>query len=352
VTFADLVNSGMKNILILGAGGFIGSHLTEALMHQAEYNVIGVDINSEKLQDASINPIYHSLNISHDKQAITELIREAQIVVNLVAIANPGMYVVDPLRTFQLDFMDNLFVVEECVKYRKRLIQFSSSEVYGKSASTFTPDVSYGFDEDESHLILGPVNKHRWIYSCSKQLLERVIHAHGLQSNLDYTVIRPFNYIGPRIDFLPSHEDGIPRVFSYFMDALLYNKPMQLVNGGLQMRCYTDIRDATNAHVLIISDAKKQARQQIINVGHKRNEITIKGLAEKMNSIWNSNYGTYSIEPIEVSGEEFYGEGYDDSDRRIPVSKKIEKMGWSPKYSVDDILEHSMSYYFEKFGQN
>lgn len=339
----------MKKVLILGAGGFIGSHLTEAIAKHPDFDLIAIDITKEKLDDIKVNFQYQTLDLTKNRKELSDLIHQHDIIVNLIAIANPGIYVKDPLSTFRLDFTENLWIVEECVKAKKRLIHFSSSEVYGKSPSHFNEDKVYEFDEDESHFILGPVNKHRWIYSSSKQLLERVIHAYGIQEDFQYTIIRPFNYIGPKIDFLPSHEVGIPRVFSFFMDALMYKKPLYLVNGGEQKRCYTDIRDATVAHIKIIENEEGKANQEIINIGHRGNETSIKALAEKMCEIWHAKTGNPIPELLTMDGEEFYGKGYDDSDRRIPVSKKIEAMGWYPEYKLDQILEHTMNYYMEKY---
>jgi nucleoside-diphosphate-sugar epimerase len=255
------------------------------------------------------------------------------------------MYIKDPLYTFQLDFMENLWIVDQCIKHHKRLIQFSTSEVDGKSPALFLPNEAFPFDEDKSQFILGPINKHRWIYASAKQLLERVIHAHGLQNQLNYTVIRPFNYLGPKIDFLPSEEEGVPRVFSYFMDALLYNKPMYLVDGGDQKRCYTDIRDATDALIKIIDDDSDKTFQQIINVGHLRNETSIKNLANIMRSLWTDHYKNKLPSMSTITGEDFYGRGYDDSDRRIPVSSKIENLGWFPKYELYETLKYTIDYY-------
>lgn len=339
----------MKRILVLGAGGFIGSYLTEAIAKNEHLQLTAVDITREKLDDLSVDFKYLSLDLTKDKADIQQLIADHEVIVNLIAIANPGIYVKDPLATFNLDFVENLWIVETCVKAKKRLIHFSTSEVYGKSPSVFNKDKVYEFDEESSHLILGPINKHRWIYSSSKQLLERVIYAYGTHENFDYSIIRPFNYIGPRIDFLPSQEEGVPRVFSYFMDALLYQKTMYLVNGGQQQRCYTDIRDATAAHMLILHNEGGLASQQIINVGHRANEITIQTLADQMRSIWKETYGGKLPGIKAIDGEAFYGKGYDDSDRRIPVSKKIEGMGWTPKYGLDAILRHAMAYYVERF---
>jgi len=336
----------MKKILILGAGGFIGSHLTEALARENR-EFCAVDITKEKLSDLTQDFQYLNLDIRTDKDQLLELIQRHEIIVNLVAIANPSQYITDPLGTFELDFIENLWVVKKCVEYKKRLIQFSTSEVYGKSATLYDGK-EHMFSEEETDLILGPINKHRWIYSSSKQLLERVIHAYGLKEDLEYSIIRPFNYIGPKIDFLPSEEEGMPRVFSLFMDALLYNKSMYLVNGGEQQRCYTDIRDATEAHKLILFSDDDKVSKQILNVGHRNNEISIKRLAEKMRNIWVDNYGDSLPKTLSISGEEFYGVGYEDSDRRIPDSTKIESLGWSPKYSIQDTLEYAMSYYVNR----
>ena len=104
----------------------------------------------------------------------------------LVAIATPKQYVEDPIGVFNLDFEMNLKIVKQCVKYHKRILFPSTSEVYGASPE---PE----FKEDETFLVLGPIQKERWIYSCCKQLLDRVIYAHGTRGNLDFTLFRPFN---------------------------------------------------------------------------------------------------------------------------------------------------------------
>lgn len=129
----------MKSVLILGAGGFIGAYLTEALARHKDFVLTAVDISREKLDDLDIPFVYRSLDLTTDKEVIRELICQHDVVVNLIAIANPGIYVKDPLATFKLDFIENLWIVEQCVEAKKRLIQFSTSEVYGKSPAIFTP---------------------------------------------------------------------------------------------------------------------------------------------------------------------------------------------------------------------
>ena len=119
--------------------------------------------------------------------------KKCDVVLPLVAIATPASYTREPLRVFELDFEANLDIVRKCVRYGKRVLFPSTSEVYGMSSDA-------SFDEENSNLVLGPIHKQRWIYSCSKQLLDRVIYAYGQQQGLHFTLFRPFNWIGPKLD--------------------------------------------------------------------------------------------------------------------------------------------------------
>ena len=196
---------------------------------------------------------------------------------------------------------------------------------------------------------MGPVNKHRWIYSCAKQLLERVLHAYGLQDDLNYTIVRPFNFIGPKIDYLPSETSGVPRVFSFFMQALLQGTEMKLVNGGTQRRCYTYIDDAIECIYRIVENPDRVCDRQIFNVGSPHNETSIRRLAKLMCRIYHETFGQpQHLLPaiVDVSAEEFYGKGYDDSDRRIPdITKARTLLGWEPRYGLREALELTMQFY-------
>ena len=349
------------NILSLGAGGFIGSHLTHRLLREG-CAVTAVDIDLDKVSDD-----IGSSNLKAVRQDIREpgwdldrAVRDADLVIDLIAYANPGLYLRIPLEVFRLNFIENLKIAEACVRHKKRLIQFSTCEVYGRTAASLPnarladPEdpIHATFSEDTSEYILGPVSKHRWIYSCAKQLLERVLHAYGLEMGFNYTIIRPFNFIGPKIDFLPSDGEGIPRVFSFFMDALLNGTPMQLVNGGSNRRCYTYIDDAVECCWRIVQNPGGVCDRQILNIGSPLNEISIRQMAETMREIYASEFrqnGKPLSEIVSVTGEEFYGAGYDDSDRRIPdIAKARTLLGWEPVWPVRDILETTMRYYVEE----
>ncbi|MDD5705596.1 MAG: NAD-dependent epimerase/dehydratase family protein [Kiritimatiellae bacterium] len=344
-------------ILALGAGGFIGSHLTERLLRDG-YAVTGVDTHSDKLTDALKHPSFTfvATDIADRRFDLDAAVRAADLVIDLIAYANPGLYIRMPLEVFRLNFTENLRIAESCVRHGRRLIQFSSCEVYGKSVAGIAagdladPDdpKHATFNEEESPMIMGPVGKHRWIYASAKSLLERVLHAYGLEGRLDYTIVRPFNFIGPRIDYLPSQQDGIPRVFSYFMDALLNGGRMLLVDGGRQRRTYTHIADAVDCIARMVA-RPGAAHNQIFNVGARGNEVSIRGLAELMREIYAARFrlpGQPLAEIAEVSGREFYGEGYDDSDRRIPdIAKARSLLGWEPRYDLRATLDDAMGYY-------
>jgi len=353
------------HILNLGGGGFIGSHLTRRLL-TAGHSVTAVDLWTDKLGDLLDHPrlTFIQQDIRSREWDINPLVEQADLVIDLIAYANPGLYIRIPLEVFHLNFQENLKIAEACVRHKKRLIQFSTCEVYGRTAASLKhanltdPEdpVHATFKEDDSEFILGPVNRHRWIYACSKQLLERVLHAYGLETGFNYTIIRPFNFIGPKIDFLQSEQEGIPRVFSFFMDALMSGGTMKLVDGGGQRRCYTYIDDAIEGTYRIVENRAGVCDRQIFNLGSPHNEVSIRQLAETMREIYAGKFRndhTPLPEIVTVSGETFYGEGYDDSDRRIPdITKARTLLGWEPEWQLRDLLEATMSYYVYEYPRS
>ena len=345
-------------ILNLGGAGFIGSHLTHRLLREGHW-VTAVDLAADKILEFLDHPRLAFLrqDIRSPECDLEALVAGADLVIDLIAYANPGLYVRMPLEVFRLNFLENLRIAEACVRQDKRLIQFSTCEVYGRSAASLgnarlaDPEdpIHATFSEDGSEFILGPVDKHRWIYACSKQLLERVLHAYGLEMDFNYTIIRPFNFLGPKIDFLPSEKDGIPRVFSFFMDALLTGAEMKLVDGGSQRRCYTHIEDAVECVYRIVENPAGVCDREIFNIGSPDNEVSIRGMAELMREIYAEKFRDppAPLPPIvSVPGEVFYGKGYEDSDRRIPdITKARTLLGWEPAWRIRETLEATMGYY-------
>ena len=233
-----------RKVVILGANGFIGTALTAAILKTRDWDIYGMDLSDHKLGDLTSSPRFHFVegDITINKEWVEYHVKKCDVVVPLVAIANPAQYVQNPLAVFELDFEANLEIVRQCVKYKKRLIFPSTSELYGMSSDKV-------LDEETSPLTYGPVNKQRWIYAASKQLLDRVIYAYGVRDNFDYTLFRPFNFIGPNLDNVDEPKEGSSRVFTQFLSSIMYRKAIKLVDGGEQKRSFTFIDDAMDCLV-------------------------------------------------------------------------------------------------------
>ena len=193
----------------------------------------------------------------------------------LVAIATPATYVHEPLRVFELDFEANLPIVRAAVSYGKRVVFPSTSEVYGMWRDA-------EFDPEASELVLGPINKPRWIYSCAKQLMDRVIHAYGMQEGLDYTLFRPFNWIGAGLDSINTAKEGSSRVITQFLGHIVRGETIKLVDGGTQKRAFTYIDDGIDALMKIIENKDGIASGKIYNIGNPTNNYSVRELAEMM----------------------------------------------------------------------
>ena len=266
-----------KSVLILGVNGFIGSHLSERLLDSGKYEVYGLDLRSNYIDHLLGREGFHFRegDISINREWIEYHIRKCDIILPLVAIATPIEYTRNPLRVFELDFEENLRIVRYCVKYNKRIIFPSTSEVYGMCQDP-------QFDEDNSKLVTGPIRMQRWIYSTSKQLLDRVIWAYGAKGQLQFTLFRPFNWIGPRLDSLTSARIGSSRAITQLILNLVQGSPIQLIDGGEQKRCIVDISEGIEALFRIIENKDNKCAGAIINIGNPENEASIKAMAEML----------------------------------------------------------------------
>ena len=332
-------------VLILGANGFIGSSLTRAILARKDWEVFGMDVASHKLED-SLNDSRFTFvegDITINREWIEYHVRKCDVVIPLVAIANPIQYGRDPLRVFEVDFEANLQVVRECVKHRKRLIFPSTSEVYGMCADA-------KLDEITSPLVYGPIHRQRWIYACSKQLLDRVIFAYGVQDKLDYTLVRPFNWIGPRLDDVFAAKEGSSRLFTQFISNVIFKKPLQLVDGGKQSRSFTFIDDGVEALLRIIDNKKGCASRQIFNLGNPRNNVTVAELARMIIAAF-AEYPAFRVhaaraKTVVVPAEHYFGKYYQDIQRRVPsIALARRRLGWEPKVNLERAIKLTLDYH-------
>ena len=332
-------------ILILGVNGVIGSSLSERILNQTDWEVYGMDIGTHKIENLLTHPNFHFVegDITINKEWIQYHIKKCDVILPLVAVATPSVYVSNPLFVYQLDFEANMEIIKECVKYKKHLIFPSTSEVYGMSKDT-------PFDEETSELVLGPINKPRWIYSCCKQLLDRVIHAYGMQEGLNYTLFRPFNWIGPKLDNIMANKEGSARVLTQFISNIIHGAPLQLVDGGEQRRCFTDVDDGIDGLMKIIERRHDQSNRRIFNLGNPEHNLSIKELAHTLVRLI-AQYPKYkeraeATEIIEIDSGKYYGEGYQDVQDRVPSIENAKKhLDWTPTTSMEDALKKTLDYH-------
>ena len=335
-------------VLILGVNGFIGNALTDRLLQDDRYIVHGMDLQNDKIQRLLKRDRFEfeEGDISINREWIEYHVRKCDVILPLVAIATPKEYVRNPLRVFSLDFEENLRIVRYCAKYHRRIIFPSTSEVYGMCTDE-------RFDEDNSNLIVGPIRMERWIYSASKQLLDRVIYAYGEHDNLPFTLFRPFNWIGPRLDSLDSARLGSSRAITQLALNLVEGTPINLVDGGEQKRCFTDVTDGVECLFRIIENKNNVCEKGIFNIGNPDNEASIKELAEMVVKVFEEHplrdrfpkFAGYQV----TQSADYYGKGYQDVIHRKPsIRKAKELLGWEPKVSMLDSVRTTMDFFLRE----
>ncbi|AXF75200.1 bifunctional UDP-4-amino-4-deoxy-L-arabinose formyltransferase/UDP-glucuronic acid oxidase ArnA [Erwinia tracheiphila] len=332
-------------VLILGVNGFIGNHLTERLLKDDDFDIYGLDIGSDAISRFIGHPRFQFVegDISIHSEWIEYHIKKCDVILPLVAIATPIEYTRNPLRVFELDFEENLKIIRDCVKYKKRVIFPSTSEVYGMCDD---PD----FDEDSSNLVVGPINKQRWIYSVSKQLLDRVIWAYGDKEGLRFTLFRPFNWMGPRLDNLNAARIGSSRAITQLILNLVEGSPIKLIDGGRQKRCFTDISDGVEALFRIIENKNNNCDGQIINIGNPENEASIKELAEQLLESFERHPLRNQFPPFagfrDVESSSYYGKGYQDVEHRKPAVRNARRLlGWTPTVTMDKTIDNTLDFF-------
>ncbi|KGA40713.1 UDP-4-amino-4-deoxy-L-arabinose formyltransferase [Pectobacterium odoriferum] len=342
---ASRVQRRRTRVLILGVNGFIGNHLTERLLRDDRYEIYGLDISSDAIARFLGDPRFHFVegDISIHNEWIEYHIKKCDVILPLVAIATPIEYTRNPLRVFELDFEENLKIVRDCVRYNKRIVFPSTSEVYGMCDDK-------EFDEDTSRLIVGPINKQRWIYSVSKQLLDRVIWAYGAKNGLRFTLFRPFNWMGPRLDTLDAARIGSSRAITQLILNLVEGSPIKLVDGGAQKRCFTDIHDGIEALFRIIENRNGQCDGQIINIGNPHNEASIRELGEMLLTSFNAHPLRDRFPPfagfIDVESSSYYGKGYQDVAHRTPSIRNAKRLlEWEPTVKMEQTVAETLDYF-------
>ena len=344
----------MKKVLILGINGFIGHHLSKRILETTDWDVYGMDMQSNRISGVLDNPAYKDRmhffegDITINKEWVEYHVKKCDVILPLVAIATPSTYVKEPLKVFELDFEANLPIVRSAAKYKKHLIFPSTSEVYGMSEDT-------EFDSEASHLVYGPINKPRWIYACAKQLMDRVIWGYGMEG-LNFTLFRPFNWIGSGLDSIHTPKEGSSRVVTQFFGHIVRGENISLVDGGAQKRAFTYIDDGVDALIRIIDNKDGIASGKIYNIGNPVNNYSIRELATMMLTL-AADYPEYAesarkVQLLETTSGQYYGAGYQDVQNRVPkISNTCAELGWAPKTMMAETLRNIFDAYRGQVGE-
>jgi UDP-glucose 4-epimerase len=306
-------------VFITGGAGFIGSHLCDAFIANGDKVEILDNLSTGSLKN--ISHIQSNINLTkgdiRDKQLVESLVLKSDLVLHMAAAVGVHTILEKPIESISTNFAGSEIVLNACVKYRKKIVIASTSEIYGKNAHQPLSEI-----DDR---VMGSPQKLRWSYADSKALEEAMAHALFLANGLEVITLRFFNVVGPRQ--LGSYGMVLPR----FVESALRNKPINVFGDGNQTRVFCHVLDAVNAILRLISSEKPIG--EVFNIGG-REEVSIKDLASRVINLTKSNskinYMPYS---------ESYKLGFEDMSRRVPDLSKIKRIiDWSPTFNLDQII--------------
>ncbi len=322
-------------ILITGGAGFIGAHLTRALLGRGDRVSILDNLSTgsfENIREFVGHPGYSFAVESLDNALVLDrLASQADAIVHLAAAVGVQLVVERPTETIETNVLGAHAVLRAAQRYRCRTLIASTSEVYGKGVRT-------PFSEEDD-LLLGSSSRSRWAYAASKLLDEFLGLAAHREFGLPVTITRFFNTVGP------GQSGRYGMVVPRFVRQALRHEPLTVYGDGQQTRCFCHVRD-TVAALLLLLDRPQETEGQIYNIGSSE-EVTIQQLAERVIERTDT---TSAIQYIPYS--EAYAPGFEDMRRRLPDTRKIHAaVGWQPTRNLDAILDDVVAYETEQLGR-
>ncbi|MEW6319677.1 MAG: GDP-mannose 4,6-dehydratase [Acidobacteriota bacterium] len=315
-------------ILITGGAGFIGSHLSEALLASGHQVFVIDDLSTGSFDNISHlkdHPGFgYTIDSVFNDRLVAELVDQADVVFHFAAAVGVKLIVERPVHTLETNVHGTEVVLKHAAKKRKLVFIASTSEVYGKSTNV-------PFRED-TELVMGATTRHRWAYACSKALDEFLALAYWKEKKLPVIVVRFFNTVGPR----QTGQYGM--VLPTFVKQALADAPITVFGDGTQSRSFTYVGDVVGALVALMTHAG--AVGQVFNVGNTE-EVTIRQLAERIKAATGSQ-----SQIVTIPYDQAYEEGFEDMPRRVPDLGKIRKLiGYEPRVQLDEIIARVIEYH-------
>jgi UDP-glucose 4-epimerase len=312
-------------VFITGGAGFIGSHLTDALIARGDEVTI-----LDNLTTGSATNIAHlegKIELVQgdirDAALIEKLMAPADLVLHMAAALGVNTILEKTIESVSVNFTGSEVVLNAATKLKKRLIIASTSEIYGKNPQQPL--------NEESDRVVGAPQKIRWTYSDAKALEEAIAHSLHTTEGLKVTTVRLFNTVGPR------QTGRYGMVLPRFVQAALNNEPITIYGDGSQSRVFCHVQDAVKA--ILTLAATDSTIGDVFNVGGI-GETTMKELAEKIIARTNST-STITYTPY----IDAYPAGFEDMQRRVPDITKIKNtINWSPANTLDSIIDDVASH--------
>ncbi len=307
-------------ILITGGAGFIGSHLTEALIARGEEVFIIDNQSTGSVQNLNFtaSKLKFIAGDVLDKKLLKNYFLECDYVVHLAAALGVFNIINKPLQSLKTNIGGTENVLELADKFKTPVLIASTSEIYGKNDKV-------PLSEEDDRIVGHPLRS-RWSYSEAKAVDESLAYFYYLENKLPIRIVRFFNTVGPRQ--VGHYGMVVPR----FVNAALNNQPISVYGSGDQIRCFCHVSDVVRA-LLLVMDSDK-AIGEVFNIGNN-SQVTIMELAKKVIEITGSKS---SIEKI--SYEQAYPNGFEDMQRRVPDISKIKRvLGWQPEIDLDQIIK-------------
>jgi UDP-glucose 4-epimerase len=313
--------------LITGGAGFVGSHLSDALLKQGHEVYVVDDLSTGSIANIAHlktnNRFHYVIDTCENVQLMAELVDTCDRIYHLAAAVGVKLIVESPVRTIETNVHLTEVMLTLANKKKRPILVASTSEVYGKS-------MDFPFKE-EGDLVLGATHKGRWSYACSKAIDEFLAIAYWKERKLPTVVVRLFNTVGPR----QTGQYGM--VIPNFVRQALAGVPITVYGDGQQSRCFGHVSDVVRALIALLDTEKTYG--QVFNVGNPV-EITIGDLAKKVKELCGSR-----SEIVNVPYEEAYEQGFEDMRRRVPDITKIgAAIGWKPTIPLEqvlkDVIEH------------
>ncbi|MBT3213996.1 MAG: SDR family oxidoreductase [Deltaproteobacteria bacterium] len=307
----------MKKVLVTGGAGFVGSFLCDRLIDEG-HEVIAVD-NFFTGSKTNLLQLEHNPNFELIRHDIVEpLLLEVDWIFNLACPASPVHYQYNPVKTAKTNVMGALNMLGLAKRVNARILQASTSEVYGDPQVHPQPESYFGN--------VNPVGL-RSCYDEGKRLAETLMMDYHRQSQVDVKIIRIFNTYGPRMH----PDDG--RVVSNFIVAALKGEPITIHGDGLQSRSFCYVTELVDAMYRMMQTEDFTGPVNTGNPG----EFTMIELAEKVIEMTNS-----SSKLIKTAARP------DDPGRRRPdITLAKKRLGWEPKITLEEGLRPTIDYFDE-----